>query len=165
LFYFIRHLDWTRLRSDCGFRQREQSREWDVAISFAGENRELAKHITDELEFLDVHVFFDRLYEDNYLGKTWSEQFKRVFADESDLVVCILDRHHADKIWPTFERDCFTPRQKDGDVIPVFLDDSVFVGIPRDTVGIHFKWEPSDPNWKKEATEQIVMRLIDRMSS
>ena len=94
-----------------------------------------------------------------------SEQFKRVFADESDLVVCILDQHHAEKIWPTFERDCFTPRRKDGDVIPVFLDDSIFVGIPRDTVGIHFKWDPSDPDWKKEATEKIVMRLIERMSS
>ena len=164
LFYFIRHLNWSQLRSDCGFRQQEQSREFDVAISFAGENRELAKHICDELEFLDVHVFFDRLYEDNYLGRAWSDQFKRVFGYESDLVVCLLDQHHAEKIWPTFERDCFTPRQKDGDVIPIFLDDTVFVGIPRDTVGIHFRWDPTSSDWKKQATEGIVMRLIDRIS-
>jgi hypothetical protein len=103
LFYFIRHLDWARLRADCGFREREQSREWDVAISFAGENRELAKFIVKQLEFLDVHVFFDELYEDNYLGRAWSEQFKRVFANECDLVVCLLDQYHQAKIWPTLD--------------------------------------------------------------
>lgn len=164
LFYFVRHLDWPRLRSDCGFRQQERSREFDVAISFAGENRELAAHVAAELEFLDVHVFFDRLYEDNYLGKAWGEQFKRVFLEESDLIVCLLDRHHSEKIWPTFERDCFVPRRQDGDVIPIFLDETIFVGIPRDTIGIHFKWTPTDPDWKTEATEKIVMRLIDRLS-
>jgi hypothetical protein len=68
LFYFIRHLDWTQLRTDCGFREVEHDRQWDVAISFAGENRELAKHIVNELTTLDVGVFFDEHYENNFLG-------------------------------------------------------------------------------------------------
>jgi hypothetical protein len=163
LFYFLKHLDWDRLRTDCGFRDVEKSREWDVAISFAGENRRLAKHIADQLEFLDVHVFFDEYYEDNYLGKTWSRQFKTIFSDESDLVVCLLDAHHQAKIWPTFERDIFTPRVSEEDVVPIFLDDTVFIGIPKDIVAIHFKWDSSDPDWKRKATEEIVMRLIDRV--
>jgi len=163
LFYFIRHLDWGQLRLDCGFRDAEKSREWDVAISFAGENRELAKKIAEDLEFLDVHVFFDEFYESNYLGKAWSDSFKSIFANESDLVVVLLDGNHQRKIWPTFERDCFTPRIADGEVIPVFLDDTVFVGIPKDIAAIYFNWDPSDPNWKKDAEEQIVMKLIERL--
>ena len=165
LFYFIKHLDWDRLRSDCGFRDTaKEDREWDVAISFAGENRELARHIAESLEFLDVHVFFDEFYEDNYLGRTWGANFKTIFADQSDLVVCLLDQHHEKKIWPTFERDCFVPRVLNGEVIPIFLDDTVFPGIPRDIVSIYFKWEPEDPEWKRKAVDSIVLRLIDRIA-
>lgn len=163
LFYFLKHLDWTRLRADCGFREVDRDREWDVAISFAGENRELAKHIAEELEILDVHVFFDEFYENNYLGKAWSGKFKQIFGDESDLVVCLLDCNHRKKIWPTFERECFTSRLSDEEVIPVFLDDTVFAGIPTDISAIHFKWDKSDSDWKKKATNEIVLRLLDRV--
>ena len=163
LFYFLRHLDWNRLRADCGFREVQVSREWDVAISFAGENRDLARHIAHELEFLDVSVFFDELYEDNYLGRAWGPEFRRIFAEDSTLVVCLLDDNHQKKIWPTFERDCFSPRVQAGEVIPIVLDESVFPGIPKDIVSIHYRWDPADPGWKGKATEEIVMRLIDRV--
>ena len=163
LFFFIKHLDWERLRSDCGFRDIGKDREWDVALSFAGENRELAAHIAYELDYLDVHVFFDRLYEDNYLGLAWGNKFKSIFGDQSDLVVCILDENHLRKIWPTFERDCFTPRISSGEVIPIFLDDTIFPGIPKDTIGIRFHWNPEDLEWKRKVTDSIVMRLIDRL--
>src|SRR5262249_3503084 len=54
----------------------------------------------------------------NYLGKTWSAQFKEIFGEKSRYVVCILDKHHSDKIWPTFEREIFMPRVVSGTVIP-----------------------------------------------
>lgn len=69
LFYFVKHLDWDALRKDCGFRAAGHDYEFDVAISFAGENRDLARYIADSLEFLDVPVFFDEMFEANFLGK------------------------------------------------------------------------------------------------
>jgi hypothetical protein len=119
-------------RSDCGFRDIAKDREWDVAISFAGENRELAKHIAEKLELLDVRVFFDEFCEANYLGRAWGEKFKSILFEQSDPVACLLHQHHQQKIWPTFERDCFVPRVSNGEVIPVYLDDTVFPGIPKD---------------------------------
>lgn len=163
LFYFLKHADWDQLRKDCGFREEAKSREFDAAISFAGENRDLAKHIAEQLEFLDVHVFFDEFFENNYLGKTWRKEFKRVFVEDSDFVICLLDKYHEAKIWPTFERECFAPRVAGEEVIPIFLDDTVFVGIPQDIVGIKFRWDPADPEWKRRASEEIVMRLLDRL--
>jgi hypothetical protein len=48
-------------------------------------------------------------------------------------------------------------------VIPVFLDETVFVGIPADIIGIKFK-AASDPNVEANAvTDQIVFKLIDRL--
>jgi hypothetical protein len=164
LFYFIKHLDWDQLRQDCGFRQTEVDYEWDVALSFAGENRDLAEYLYDRLTSLDVPVFYDAHFEANYLGKTWSAQFKEIFGDKSRYVVCILDKHHSEKIWPTFEREIFTPRVASGTVIPIFLDDTKFVGIPNDLIGIKFNFDPADPEWKKKADDQIIMKLIDKLS-
>jgi hypothetical protein len=165
LFYFLKHLDWNQLRQDCGFRDEAASFEYDVALSFAGENRELARHIFDGLEMLDVHVFFDEMFEANFLGKTWANQFEAIFSTRSRFVLCILDRNHRDKIWPTFERQHFAPRVHEETVIPIFLDDTAFVGIPEDLVGIKFNFNPSeDSGWKKRADDEIVLKIIDKLS-
>ena len=165
LFYFVKHLDWNQLRQDCGFREHEgEEYEFEIAISFAGENRALAAFISDSLETLDVHVFYDANYESNYLGKTWSKQFADIFGNKSRYVLCILDKHYAEKIWPTFEKEQFTPRVATESVFPIFLDDTKFVGIPHDIVGMKFRFDPSDAAWPKNATDEIVLKLIDKLS-
>jgi len=162
-FYYLKHLEWDQLRRDCGFREDEHSYDWDFAISFAGENRELARSIADLLEILDCTVFYDQYYEANYLGTAWSQQFKDIFGAKSRYVICLLDKHHADKIWPTFERDCFKPRVGEGAVIPIYLDDTRFVGIPSDIVGIDFKGiDPSDTDL---ITDKIVYKLEEKLKS
>ncbi|MCB0669147.1 MAG: toll/interleukin-1 receptor domain-containing protein [Saprospiraceae bacterium] len=159
----MRHVDWDEIRKECGFREDSENREFEVAISFAGENRKLAKYIASQLELIDVPVFFDEYYESNYLGKAWSKEFERIFVRDSRLVVCILDSNHKDKIWPTFERDCFKKRVPAEDVIPIYLDDTVFVGIPDDIVGIKYKWDDSNPDWQKEVEDKIVFKIWERL--
>ena len=73
-------------------------------------------------------------------------------------------KHHRDKIWPTFERECFEPRVADAEVIPILLDDTAFPGIPKDTIGIKYAWKPEDPGWRDEVIDKIVYKLIDRAS-
>lgn len=164
LFYYLKHLDWDALRKDCGFRDSKEDYEFDFAISFAGENRALAEAITDLLQLLDCTVFYDKHFEANYLGKTWSKQFNEIFSQKSRLVICLLDNHHAQKIWPTFERDCFKPRTGDSTVIPIYLDNTKFVGIPDDTIGISFK-NIALHNDKEAITDQIVYKLEERLQS
>lgn len=163
LFYYLKHLDWEQMRKDCGFRDSDQDYEFDFAISFAGENRELARNIADLLGALDCTVFFDEYFEANYLGKAWSKQFKEIFGEKSRLVVCLLDKFHAEKIWPTFERECFKPRIADSSVIPVYLDETKFVGIPDDIVGISFKGKKQDD--EVAITDNIVYKLEERLQS
>ena len=129
-----------------------------------GENRKLAEYLDEKLAVLDVPVFYDANFEANYLGKTWSAQFKDIFGEKSRYVVCILDKHHSDKIWPTFEREIFMPRVVSGTVIPIFLDDTKFVGIPHDVIGIKFKFDLADPDWQKKANDEIITKLIDKLS-
>lgn len=163
LFYFLKHLDWAKLRHDCGFRVAGRDIEYDFAISFAGENRDLAREITQQLGMLDAHVFYDEHFEVNFLGRAWSAQFERIFGHDSRLVVCLLDKHYREKIWPTFERECFLPRVADGDVVPIFLDDTTFVGIPKDTVGILFNRSDSSEAEMARVTDEIAFKLIERL--
>lgn len=165
LFYFIKYLDWSALRADCGFKEGGKFYTYDFALSFAGENRELAKFIADSLETLDVTVFFDETFETNFLGKTWSGQFKEIFGEKSRLVICLLDIHHLKKIWPTFEREHFLPRIPEEAVIPIFLDSTIFPGIPHDLIGIKFNFDQTSSTWQSDAADQIVMKLIDKISS
>ena len=164
VFYFLRNLDWERLRSDCGFRDvAEHQKPFDVAISFAGENRELAREIANRLGELDVAVFFDEKYEVAFLGKRLGDEFERVFSTGSRFVLCILDRHHRQKDWPTFERDTFVPRMKAHEVIPVYMDDTKFPGIPDDVYGINFKYDLAKDDWREKVDDEIVLPMIDRI--
>lgn len=163
LFYFLKHLDWPKLRHDCGFRVAGRDVEYDFAISFAGENRGLAREIAQQLSLLDAHVFFDENFEVNFLGGAWSAQFERIFGRDSRLVVCLLDKHYREKIWPTFERECFLPRVPDGDVIPIYLDDTTFVGISRDVIGIDFRRDENIEAESARVTDEIAFKLIERL--
>ncbi|MDF3821736.1 hypothetical protein P3G55_17660 [Leptospira sp. 96542] len=162
LFYYIKYLNWDELRKSCGFRETTDKFEFDYAISFAGENRELAKILAHQIESLDCIVFFDEFFEANYLGKAWHSKFKDIFRDKSRYIICLLDNHHLEKIWPTFERECFLPRISDEAVIPIYLDDSIFPGIPRDTVGINFD-ASIKTNLHNRVTDEILFKLIDKL--
>jgi hypothetical protein len=133
-------------------------------VSFAGENRRLAKLIAEQLETLDSSVFFDEFFETNYLGTAWHGQFQRVFGEQCRFVICLLDRHYVDKIWPTFERESFSPRVPEGAVIPIFLDKTAVPGIPKDTVGIIFEAETiAEEELPSRVTDDIVFKLMGRL--
>ncbi|WP_392664153.1 TIR domain-containing protein [Amaricoccus sp. B4] len=165
LFYYIKNLNWEDLRQRCGFRDDPRDFEWDIAISFAGENRDIADFIGQKLRELDISVFYDRNYEDNYLGGLWSQQFLDIFVRKSRLVVAILDQHHKDKVWPTFERDCFTQRVSEAEVIPVFLDKTIFPGIPTDLVSIHFDYSGDIDAQADAIIDDIVLRIAGKLTS
>jgi len=114
---------------------------------------------------LDVPVFYDRDFEAQYLGEGWAAEFGRIFGEGSRYVLCILDKNHLEKHWPTFEREHFTPRVKDASVIPIFLDESRFVGIPQDIVGIKFNNNLDDSNWAERVDNEIVLKTIDKLQN
>lgn len=166
LFYFLKHLDWEAMRTACGFRAGVREYQFDFAISFAGENRGLAKLIADQIDLLDCAVFYDEYFEANYLGKAWHKTFTEIFGEQSRFVVCLLDKHHVEKIWPTFERECFAPRVTEAAVIPIYLDDTPVPGIPKDIVGIQFKnYAAFGADLENKVTDGIVFKLFEALES
>lgn len=164
LFYYIKHLDWDNIRRSCGFRTGQREFEFDFAISFAGENRRLAKLIAEQLETLDCAVFFDEFFEANYLGTAWHAQFQRVFGEQCRFVICLLDKNYVEKIWPTFERESFAPRVPEGAVIPLYLDKTPVQGIPKDTVGIDLQLDTiDDSDLANQVTDRVIFKLTAKL--
>ena len=161
--YYIKHIDWNKLYKECGFKKNNGSYKYDIAISFAGEKRELAEEIADQLQRSDYEVFYDRLYEDNYLGMSLSDEFERIFTSESKFVVCLLDKNHKKKIWPTFERDCFLEKVQTNEVIPIFLDDTKFPGIPNDIACIRYEEKQEDKKRSERVQREIIERIISKV--
>ena len=162
--YYIKHIDWKKLNKECGFIKTNGTHIFDIAISFAGENRKLAEEIAYILRLLDYEVFYDELYEANYIGSSWTKEFERIFSNDSKFVVCILDEHHKRKIWPTFERECFAEKIQTNEIIPIFLDDTKFVGIPQDIIGIKFKYNENDKSIKDRIRTEIILKIIQRVN-
>lgn len=164
LFYYIKHLNWDDIRGECGFRAGQKEYDYDFAISFAGENRALAEVIAVQLQSLDCAVFYDEWFEANFLGKAWQKSFAKIFGEQSRFVVCLLDKYHAEKIWPSFERECFSPRVADAAIIPVYLDNTPIIGIPKDIVGISFKkYQDLGDELPNKVTDEIIFKLVERL--
>jgi hypothetical protein len=71
----------------------------------------------------------------------------------------LLDSYHKDKIWPTFERETFKLRLSEEAIIPVYLDDSVFLGIPEDIYGFDMKKTRTEDD-----IDNAVIKLVERIS-
>ncbi len=165
--YFLRNLDWERLRVECGYPAEEPAAfDYEVAISFAGEYRWLAEFIAEQLKAQDIDVFYDKDEDANLLGKDLSAEFRSVFSERSRLVVVLLDRNYSVKDWPRFEKEVFSFKVKTASVVPIFLDETSHSGIQREIKGFHLTDIAEKPDgWTDIVTERVIEPLFRRLSS
>jgi hypothetical protein len=112
------------------------SQHWDVAISFAGEDREYAEELAQLLKMSGVKVFYDGFEE----GKLWGEDLYVYLADvygkRARFCVMFLSKDYARKLWTSHERKFAQARafqENRAYILPVKLDDTEIAGIPATT--------------------------------
>lgn len=100
--------------------------KYEVAISFAGEDRGFAEAVAKGLQNEGVIVFYDKFYEADLWGKDLSVEFRDVYHESSKFVIMVLSKRYVDKIWTNFERQQAIERlikEKGNDyILPVRLD-------------------------------------------
>ena len=112
-------------------------RRYDVALSFAGEDREYVEQVAQILDDLGVSVFYDRFEEVDLWGQDLWEHFHEVYSKQSYFAVIFVSRYSAKKAWPRHERQSALSRQLKGEtgrVLPVRFDETEIPGIPS-TIG------------------------------
>ncbi|WP_154795791.1 TIR domain-containing protein [Occultella kanbiaonis] len=105
--------------------------EFDIAVSFAGENREYVSEVVDAVKG-DMKVFYDQDYEAEAWGEDGVEYFTKVYMNRARYVVLFVSQHYAMKMWTNVERRSALARaatQRSAYILPVRLDDTQLDGL------------------------------------
>jgi TIR domain len=115
----------------------ENSFQFDVALSFAGEDRKYVDRIADGLRSKGVRVFYDRYEQATLWGKDLYEHLDHIYQRAARFCVLFASEHYARKVWTTHERKSAQARalrENEEYILPVRFDDTEIPGI-RSTVG------------------------------
>ena len=108
---------------------------YQVALSFAGEQRPYVEEVARNLQTRSISVFYDGFESVGLWGTNGAEAFHDVFARRSAYVVIFISSEYATKAWPRHERRSAIGRmiQEDREyVLPVRFDDTPVPGLPDD---------------------------------
>jgi hypothetical protein len=105
---------------------------YDVALSFAGENRSYVVEIATGLKAAGVTVFYDRFEKAILWGKNFVEHLADIYQHKSKYVVMFISEHYVKKAWPTHERQHAQARAlvaREEYILPARFDDTEVPGM------------------------------------
>jgi len=99
---------------------------YEVALSFAGEDRAFAEAVAKGLRAAGVKVFYDDFYAEELWGEDLAVKLREVYHSSSQFCIMIISKHYVDKMWPSHERQQAIERmireRGKAYVLPVRLD-------------------------------------------
>lgn len=111
--------------------------DYDVCLSFAGEDRAYVRGVADALKRKGVRVFFDEYEEVGLWGKDLYIHLDDVYKNSARFCVVFISSHYAKKLWTNHERRSAQERafiENREYILPARFDHTAIPGI-RDTVG------------------------------
>ena len=108
---------------------------YEVALSFAGEQRYYVDEVARALRSRDVSVFYDGFETVSLWGKNLSEELQRIYEKATRLVVMFISKEYVEKAFPQHERRSALSRavQESSEyVLPVRFDDTDVPGLSSD---------------------------------
>ena len=111
--------------------------DYDVAISFAGEDRGVAEQIAKSLTNEGIEVFYDRYVEADLGGKDLYLHLADIYSNRARLCLILISAHYSRKLWTRHElQNAFVRAFQENQeyILPLRLDDTTLPGI-RPTAG------------------------------
>ena len=111
--------------------------EYQVALSFAGEQRSWVEEVARHLQARTIAVFYDGFERVRLWGTDGAETFTNVFEHKAGYVVMFISEAYVRKSWPQLERKAALRRMLREDreyVLPVRFDDTPVPGLPPTTI-------------------------------
>jgi TIR domain len=135
-------------------------RDFDVVLSFAGEDRVVAKEIAEALLRRGVRVFFDDYEKATLWGVDLYAYLSDIYQNRAHFCVMLTSRYYAKKLWTKHERRVAQARAfQDNSVyiLPVRLDGTSIEGV-LPTVG-YLDWAKEDGNTIADAVVKKLHKL------
>ncbi len=106
--------------------------KFDVALSFAGEDRAYVAEVAEALRQMDIRVFYDKYETASLWGKNLYEHLQDIYFSKSQYVVMFLSKNYARKLWTNHERKSAQARAFESHqeyILPARFDDTEIPGI------------------------------------
>jgi hypothetical protein len=106
--------------------------EYDVALSFAGENRDFVEAVAKRLNGAGVTVFYDDFEQVNLWGEDLVVHLDAVYRTKARYCVIFISRYYRDKAWTTHELRSALARaveERRAYLLPARFDDTEIPGV------------------------------------
>lgn len=113
---------------------------FDVALSFAGEQRDYAAKVHSILMSKGIKCFYDEFYQAQLWGTNLAEYLHNVYYSQSEYCIMLISKEYIEKAWPTHERRSAIAKQIEQAgvreyILPVVFDDSEVAGLQLSSIG------------------------------
>lgn len=114
-------------------RIREMKYNYDVALSFAGENRTYVEKIFTLLKIRQVRVFYDNEKRSELWGEDLPTKLDEIYRTDTKFCIVFCSEYYPKKKWAVLESKSYKVAQMETGrydyILPVLLDDTEVPGI------------------------------------
>lgn len=106
--------------------------QYDLAISFAGEDRPVVQPYAETIKSNGLNIFYADFEEVDLWGTNLYDTLDTIYRLKAHYCVVFLSRHYAAKVWTNYERRSAQARalmENREYILPVRLDDTEIPGI------------------------------------
>lgn len=113
---------------------------YDVAISFAGEDRETARKIAEAIRQSGRRVFYDEYEKASLWGRDLYSHLSNVYKNKARFCLILISKHYKAKLWTRHELRSAQARafsESEAYILPLRIDDTEIDGILPTTGYLH----------------------------
>jgi hypothetical protein len=135
----------------------ERTKTYEVALSFAGEDRAYVEEVARGLKEAGVTVFYDAFEKADLWGKNLIDHLAEIYQKRSKYVVMFISAKYVEKAWTKHERTHAQARAlvaKEEYILPARFDDTEVPGMTS-TVG-HVDLQKTEP-------AQLVELILEKL--
>jgi hypothetical protein len=106
--------------------------KYNLALSFAGEDREIADEIAHDLKARGLKIFYDKFEQSDLLGKDLYQHLQHIYRDAADFCIIIVSKAYSEKRWTRHELKQAQTRaflQNSEYILPLRIDDTELPGL------------------------------------
>jgi hypothetical protein len=132
-------------------------KRYDVALSYASEDRAYAESLAKALRQRGVKVFYDRYEKAALWGQNLYTYLSDLYQNQAHYSVLFLSQHYASKLWTSHERKAAQARafKEQGDyILPIRLDETEIPGLLPTLAYL---------SWPPETAESIADAILEKL--
>lgn len=140
-------------------RLRRSGYPWDVAVSFAGEDRDIVENLKNILNESGYTVFYDFDVQHQLWGIDLRTKLADVYANDAQYMLIFLSSHYPEKDWTNFEFEigkAARSKRTETYLLPVLIDDVAVVGLSSNVGHIDLR---------RCSVEQLALSLIEKIEN